>query len=659
MALHQLRSITIGVPDAEPVARFYEEFGLERTEPGVLSTTDGGRQLFLETAPTRRLVQLVVGVDDRDDLERVRTALEAAGHPVASAEERITTVEQKSGVRVVLEVTPRGSLPEVEAPDYNGPGAPKRVDARAPGILRHQRVHPRKLGHVVFTTSNFGATNDFFTTLIGFKVSDYIGEIGAFLRCSTDHHNLLVLEAPITYLHHSAWQVDDIDEIGRGASALLEGHPERHVWGLGRHHAGSNFFWYLRDPAGNFSEYYSDLDYIPEDAAWTPETAAGKFGLYNWGLEPPATFLAPDDLLELATRRSVTVTLLRRNPPQGGATVAQVVIVGGGPVGLSCALELAHHGVRSLVLERRQDVTLLRPRAKTVSPRTMEHLRRWGLADRLRERAPLPVAWSKEVVFCTTVLGREIARFSDCFGLELAGSDLAAESGQQVAQPYVERLFRDTVAASEYATLMTGVIVVGVIERDDSVEVEFEDAEGGHSRVTAPYVLGCVGAGSVTRDAIGASFMGSDDSRPNLNVTFRAPELADLVPHGAPAIHYWVLNPDQPGLVGPLDLEGTWWGGGLGVDPATMTRTPEEIVHNLLGEKIAIGVLSTDAWRGPPGCRRLAGADRGAGVLLRARRPGRAGHGEGEPGALHEPARRPGRDDAQRHLDAGARPRDP
>jgi hypothetical protein len=308
MALHELRSITIGVPDTEPVALYYEAFGLERTEGAVLSTTEGGRQLFLETAPTRRLVQLVVGVDDGDDLARVRTSLEAAGHQVASDESRISAVEPASGVTVVLEVTPRASLPDFEEPRYNGPGRPGRVDARAPGVLRDQPVRPRKLGHVVFTTTSFGATNDFFTTLVGFKASDYIGDIGVFLRCSTDHHNVLVLEAPATFLHHSAWQVDDIDEIGRGASALLEGHPERHVWGLGRHHAGSNFFWYLRDPAGNFSEYYSDLDYIPEDAAWTPETAVGKFGLYNWGPEPPAAFLQPDDLMELVGKqRSIAI----------------------------------------------------------------------------------------------------------------------------------------------------------------------------------------------------------------------------------------------------------------------------------------------------------------------------------------------------------------
>jgi catechol 2,3-dioxygenase-like lactoylglutathione lyase family enzyme len=301
--LHQLRSITIGVPDPEPVAQYYEAFGLVRAEPHVLSTTEGGRQLYLETALTRRLVQLVVAVDDRDDLGRARAALEGAGHQAATDELSLTVVEPHSGVRVSLEVAPRVVTAPSTGVHYNGHGTPTRVGERAHGILRDAPVRPRKLGHVVFTTTNYGATSHFLTDLIGFKVSDYIGDIGAFLRCSTDHHNVLVLEAPATFLHHSAWQVDDIDEIGRGASALIEGHPERHVWGLGRHHAGSNFFWYLRDPAGNFSEYYSDLDYIPEDSAWVPEVAQGKFGLYNWGPEPPAAFLQPDDLMELMERQ--------------------------------------------------------------------------------------------------------------------------------------------------------------------------------------------------------------------------------------------------------------------------------------------------------------------------------------------------------------------
>jgi hypothetical protein len=132
-------------------------------------------------------------------------------------------------------------------------------------------------------------------------MSDHISDKGSFMRCSTDHHNVLALAAPVNFLHHTSWQVDDVDDVGRGATAMLAGNPERHVWGLGRHHAGSNFFWYLKDPAGNFSEYYADMDCIPEDELWKPEVFEGPQGLYQWGPPPPPSFLQPEDLAALMT----------------------------------------------------------------------------------------------------------------------------------------------------------------------------------------------------------------------------------------------------------------------------------------------------------------------------------------------------------------------
>ena len=95
--------------------------------------------------------------------------------------------------------------------------------------------------------------------------------------------------------------MDDVDEVGRGACAMLAGHPDRHVWGLGRHYGGSNFFWYLKDPAGNFSEYYSDMDCIVDDQLWTPEDLEGARGLYSWGPPPPPSFLHPEDLAAMMT----------------------------------------------------------------------------------------------------------------------------------------------------------------------------------------------------------------------------------------------------------------------------------------------------------------------------------------------------------------------
>ena len=273
-----------------------------------------------------------------------------------------------------------------------------------------------------------------------------------------------------------------------------------------------------------------------------------------------------------------------------------VLIAGGGPVGLATAVELASHGVSSVVVERRTEVSWLRPRAKTTSARTMEHFRRWRLADTLRRAAPLPVAWSDEAVFCTGLLGREITRINHCFGLELTDSELVAEPGQQVAQPLVEHVLRQRVEELPSVQLLTGAQVTAVHERPDGVVVEVVDDRDVVSRIEAQYVVGCEGVRSVVREAIGARYEGTDNSRPNFNIVYRAPGLGDRVPHG-PAIHYWVLNPAQPGLIGRLDLDETWWCIAQGVDQATGEADPQRLVHQLVGDEVEIEVLATDAWQ--------------------------------------------------------------
>ncbi|MER6809456.1 VOC family protein [Spirillospora sp. NPDC000708] len=299
MALHRLGSVTIGVPDVGAVAAYYEEFGLTREGDGWLSTTDGGRQLRLVPAPTRRLAGLSIGADDPDDVRSVESRLRALGLAVEVTDSRVAAIEPVTGVRVEVAVSPRVAQPEVAATPYNGPGRADRGTGRAPGILREGRVRPRRLGHVVMGSVDQEAGRRFFTEGIGLKISDEVPGVASFMRCSTDHHNVLVSGAPVNFVHHTSWQVDDVDEIGRGATAMLAGHPERHVWGLGRHHVGSNFFWYLKDPAGNFAEYYSDMDCVVDDALWKPEVWDGAKSLFSWGPPPPPSFVEPDDLAAL------------------------------------------------------------------------------------------------------------------------------------------------------------------------------------------------------------------------------------------------------------------------------------------------------------------------------------------------------------------------
>ncbi|CAB4949537.1 MAG: dioxygenase [Actinobacteria bacterium] len=298
MALHRLSSFTFQVPNVQELIDYYVEFGLTDNGDGSMSTIDGGRQLFIEQGAAgafRRISTLTVGADDTDDLDRIASNLTGLGVAFERDGDRLTTADPGAGTGVVVAVEERVEQPEQPAPEYNGPGRVVREHARAHGASTDERVKPRKLGHVVITTTDSETSQGFFIKGIGFKVSDIAGP-GAFLRCSTDHHNLLVMPGPIVFPHHTSWQVDDVDAVGRGAMDMLEDHPERHVWGLGRHYAGSNFFWYLKDPAGTFSEYYSDMDSIVDDSLWSPETVEGSRGLYRWGPPPSPSFLDPEDV---------------------------------------------------------------------------------------------------------------------------------------------------------------------------------------------------------------------------------------------------------------------------------------------------------------------------------------------------------------------------
>jgi 2-polyprenyl-6-methoxyphenol hydroxylase-like FAD-dependent oxidoreductase len=280
-------------------------------------------------------------------------------------------------------------------------------------------------------------------------------------------------------------------------------------------------------------------------------------------------------------------------PGRAPSRSTQVLIAGGGPVGLAAAVELGLRGIACVVVEPRAQPTRTRPRAKTLNIRTMEHLRRWGVADALRSVCPLPTWWSQDVAFCTSLLGPEITRFTGVLGLSAEG--VSPELGQQAPQYVLEEMLRQIVQDMAACTFLVGCRVACLDPRDDGVEVLVQHPDGRSETITAEYVLGADGARSVVREAIGARYEGTHAQRPNLGVMFRSAELMDLLPN-PPAVQSWLVNARTPGVMGPVDRLGTWWLIAFGVDGTAGDLDVPQLVEGALGRPVPTAIVSTDPW---------------------------------------------------------------
>ncbi len=302
MGLHRLLGLTAAVPEPDALAAFYAELGLAGGPNSGFTGTEGGASVTVEEGTFRRLVRVELGCATAEDIDSTARRLTDGGACPEVADGELSVIDPASRVEFVVRVVdalPAASPAARIVP--NAPGATVRVDERAPAVFAGPRP-PRRLGHLVIGTPVIGETRDFLVQGLGLKVSDELEGIIAFLRCSPDHHNVALVDSPVPLLQHYSWECDDIDHVGHTASALLRPDPSRHTWGLGRHFAGSNFYWYLRDPAGSYLELYSDLDQILDDEAWEKEgrTPFDVEHVANaWGPDLPLEFIVPPDLDQL------------------------------------------------------------------------------------------------------------------------------------------------------------------------------------------------------------------------------------------------------------------------------------------------------------------------------------------------------------------------
>jgi catechol 2,3-dioxygenase-like lactoylglutathione lyase family enzyme len=126
-------------------------------------------------------------------------------------------------------------------------------------------IGPIKLGHIAFAAPSAQAIADFYVNTLGFRVSDWIEDKFAFLRCGPDHHTVNFLNGPSTFMHHIAYELRDRGHLLDACDMLAQ---ERRpiIWGPGRHRVGHNLFVFHRDPDGNIIELYAELDLLKDEA---------------------------------------------------------------------------------------------------------------------------------------------------------------------------------------------------------------------------------------------------------------------------------------------------------------------------------------------------------------------------------------------------------
>ncbi len=296
LGIHSLDRFVLSIADRKGARRFYSSFGLDVQENGAsleLKTFGHDHCWGVVTEGTsKRLHHLSFGCY-AEDLAALRLRVEASGvtliDPPTGFESNGFWFRNPDGILIEVKVGPKVSPDRKIAGPWTS--CPEGV-AGAPLRGKAWVVRPRRLSHVLCFTPDVDRAIDFHCRILGLRLSDR-SEFVAFLHAihGSDHHVLAFAKSDGPGFHHCSWDVSRIDDIGLGASHMADkGYTKG--WGLGRHALGSNYFHYVRDPWGSFSEYSCDIDYIPKSQRWVAGNHAPEDSLSLWGPEPPDYFIA-------------------------------------------------------------------------------------------------------------------------------------------------------------------------------------------------------------------------------------------------------------------------------------------------------------------------------------------------------------------------------
>ncbi|MES2534797.1 MAG: FAD-dependent monooxygenase [Pseudomonadota bacterium] len=276
---------------------------------------------------------------------------------------------------------------------------------------------------------------------------------------------------------------------------------------------------------------------------------------------------------------------------------AEVIIVGAGPVGLGLAIELGMRSIRCIVIEQNDRVGY-NPRAKLTNVRSMELLRRWGVASRLRAASPMPKGYPSNVVFATSLAGFPLAKFENAFFTYPDGSVLYSESAVWVPQYTLEQVLLERAQELPTVSIQFGRRLESLTNHADHVEVtDCSVSDSGQRRLAARYVVGADGARSTVRQLLDIRMTGPGAMSPNFNVLFRAPGLAAMHDKGL-AVQYWNINTEVPSLMGPMDDRGLWYiiATRLGAETSSAAIDPKDLIRRATGLDFEMEIISTDPW---------------------------------------------------------------
>jgi len=242
----------------------------------------------------------------------------------------------------------------------------------------------------------------------------------------------------------------------------------------------------------------------------------------------------------------------------------RVIVIGGGPVGMTLAIDLATRGVPVVVVERRAAGELPSVKCNHISSRSMEIYRRLGVAAALRN-AGLPADFPNDCAYRITATGPELSRIKiPCRRDRYTATDgpdtwwPTPEPPHRMNQTYMEPVLWAHSAQLPHLTLLNGLSVEDFSEQPDGriVATAIDPATKAVTSLSGDYLVGCDGGRSAIRKAIGATLTGTSVIQNVQSTYIRAPGLLGRM--GAPAWMTLALNPRRCGTVVAIDGRETW-----------------------------------------------------------------------------------------------------